>query len=354
MSAALAEELHRLEDQGSTGVLRAGDGEFHLVRGAIASAGCRRTIGLDRLAVEAGVATAEDWRRAGAGDPGPLLHRPRLETLALLSVFDAAYFLLTSPGEPEFRPSSEHWLSPVCRVAPRALVHECARRGDREWGPWPADLVATVPVVPARRVRRHRVVLTGSQAEVLAAADTRRSVAEIARDLGRTTYGCLVAVRDLTAAGLIEPPDPTWGEAAEPAAWPEAPESAAWPMPTEPGVAGPAWAGASEPVAVPDVPAVTPRAGRHLALAPDPVEPPARHRHSAPEQLPTLPKRLPGPARAQLAPGVRPGRHAVDEEATASARPSDTPARAPYEPERWRQVDREVLLRLRAALEELE
>ncbi|MFD4432997.1 hypothetical protein ACFWPJ_27055, partial [Nocardia sp. NPDC058497] len=168
MSVALAEELHRLEEQGSTGVLRAGDGEFHLARGAIASAGCRRTIGLDRLVVEAGVATAEDWRRAGAGDPGRLLQKPRLETLALLSVFDAAYFLLASSAEPEFRPAPEHWLAPVCRIAPRALVHECARRSDR--GPWPADLVAAVPVVPARRVRRNRVVLTGGHAEVLAAA----------------------------------------------------------------------------------------------------------------------------------------------------------------------------------------
>ncbi|MFF2086402.1 hypothetical protein ACFVVM_21715 [Nocardia sp. NPDC058176] len=325
MSVALAEELHRLEDQESTGVLRAGDGEFHLVRGAIASAGCRRTIGLDRLVVEAGVATAEDWRRAGAGDPGPLLHRPRLETLALLSVFDAAYFLLASPGEPEFRPAPEHWLSPVCRVAPRAVVHECARRGDREWGPWPADLVAAVPVVPARRVRRNRVVLTGAQAEVLAAADTRRSVAEIARDLGRTTYGCLVAVRDLTAAGLIEAPDPI-----------EVPETA-------------------EVVEA----APTQRTGRHLALAPDPVERPARHRHSAPESttVPVLPRRIPAAGTGVIRPPQigGPGRHAVDEEATASARPRGNRAvAAPYEPERWQQVDREVLIRLRAALEELE
>lgn len=322
MSAALAEELHRLEDQESTGVLRAGDGEFHLVRGAIASAGCRRTIGLDRLVVEAGVATAEDWRRAGAGDPGPLLHRPRLETLAVLSVFDAAYFLLASPGKPEFRPAPEHWLSPVCRVAPRAVVHECARRGHRECGPWPAELVAAVPVVPARRVRRNRVVLTGNQAEVLAAADTRRSVAEIARDLGRTTYGCLVAVRDLTAAGLIEAPEPV--ETVEPITA----------MPVQ-------------------------RTGRHLALAPEPVEVPVRHRHSTPESpaVPVLPRRIPvGGAGVNRSPQVGGrGRHAVDEEATAAVRPRGKPTvAAPYEPERWQQVDREVLIRLRAALEELE
>ncbi|MGW5435900.1 hypothetical protein [Nocardia asteroides] len=324
MSMALAEELHRLEEEGSTGILRAGDGEFHLARGAIASAGCRRTIGLDRLVVEAGVATAEDWRRAGAGDPGPLLDRPRLESFALLSVFDAAYFLLASPGETEFRPAPEHWLAPVCRVAPHTLLQECARRGDPEWGPWPADLVAAVPVVPARRVRRNRVVLTGGQAEVLAAADERRSVADIARDLGRTTYGCLVAVRELTSAGLITEPD----------------RAAAQPAPDD----------------------VRPP-GRHLSLAPAPAEDTGRHRQpiAAVTGMPALPRRVPsalggGPTARppQSGTGERAGRHAVDEEAAAPAwRRGNQPGAAPYEPERWRQVDREVLIRLRAALEEL-
>ncbi|MBU3065267.1 hypothetical protein KO481_27530 [Nocardia sp. NEAU-G5] len=206
MAVELAVELRRLEKDRVTGMLRTSDGVFHLAEGAIASVDCRRTIGLDRLVVEAGVATMEDWRRAAAGDPGHMLGRPRLETLALLSVFDAAYFLLASPSVPEFRPAPPHWLAQICQITPRALVHECARRGDPESGPWPAELVDRAPVVPVRRVRRRRVVLTGGQAEVLAAADTRRSITEIARDLGRTTYGCLEAVRELTAAGLIEPP----------------------------------------------------------------------------------------------------------------------------------------------------
>lgn len=206
MGIELADELRRLEDERCTGVLQAGDGVFHLADGAIASAECRRTTGLERLAVEAGVAGADDWQRAAAGDPGPVLGRPLLETLALLAVFDAAYFLLSTPVVPEFRPTPPHWLAPVCHIPPRTLVRECARRGDPESGPWPAQLVDRAAVVPVRRVRRNRVVLTGNQAEVLAAADTRRSVSGIARDLGRTAYGCLEAVRDLTAAGLIEPP----------------------------------------------------------------------------------------------------------------------------------------------------
>ncbi|WP_069164197.1 hypothetical protein [Nocardia altamirensis] len=206
MSGELAVELRRLEKEGRTGVLRMRDGAFHLTDGAIASADCRCTTGLDRLVVAAGVANIDDWRQAEAGHPDGVLGRPRLEALALLSVFDAAYFLLGSPADVEFRPAPPHWLATVCHVTPHAIVQECVRRGDPDSGPWPAALVDRAPVVPAQRIRRKRVVLTAGQAEVLATADTRRSISGIARDLGRTTYGCLMAVRDLTTAGLIEPP----------------------------------------------------------------------------------------------------------------------------------------------------
>ncbi|WP_107659537.1 hypothetical protein [Nocardia suismassiliense] len=207
MSGELADELRKLENEKRTGVLFVGDGAFHLAEGAVTAADCLRTSGLARLVSEAGVATAEDWRAAEGGHPDRVLAQPRLEILALLSVFDAAYFLLDSPATPEFRPAPPHWLAAVCRIAPHVLVQECVRRGDSAGTPWPARLVDRAPVVPVRRSRR-RVVLTAGQAEVLAAADTRRSVTGIGEYLGRTTYGCLVAVRELTAAGLIEPPVP--------------------------------------------------------------------------------------------------------------------------------------------------
>ena len=206
MGADLVVEMTRLAEQGGTGVLHAADGSFYFTGGAIVTADCRRTTGLDRLVVEAGVATADDWQRAGAGDSGHVLAQPRLETLALLAVFDAAYFLLSAPAIAEFEPAPAHWLAPICHIDPRLLVHECERRGDPEAGPWPAELVAREPVVPVRRVRRRRIALTGGQAEVLAAADGRRTVAGIAEELGRTSYGCLRAVRDLTLAGLFQPP----------------------------------------------------------------------------------------------------------------------------------------------------
>ncbi|KAF0849573.1 hypothetical protein [Nocardia caishijiensis] len=328
MSAALAEELHRLEEQGCTGILRAGDGEFHLARGTIASVVCRRTIGLDRLAVEAGVATDEDLRRARAGEPGALLRRPRLETLARLSVYDAAYFLLESEAESEFVPTEEHWLAPVCRIAPHALVSECARRRRPDAGPWTADMVSTVPVAPAERAHRQRVVLTAAQAEVLAAADNHRTIADIARELGRTTYGCLVAVRDLTRAGLIA-------------------------VPSEAERRRRQWVARSvgDDVDVP-APSSTPRPGRGRHAARNP-----------------LPRRVPAP----VAPPTS-GRHALVEEASAAARTPDvtdpspgTSARTTNRNSRgadtyswtppvdrpWQQVDRALLIRIKTALAEL-
>ncbi|WP_225726631.1 MULTISPECIES: hypothetical protein [unclassified Nocardia] len=204
----LAAELQRLEMERCTGILRAGDGAFHLVSGMVAAADCRRTPGLERLAVAAGVASAADLLRARTGSPHELTGVPRLESLALLSVFDAAYLLLATPSAPEFQPAPPHWLAAACHIPPRALVRECARRGDPAAGPWPVDLIDRAPVVPVHRIRRRRLVLTGGQVEVLAAADARRTIAALARELGRTTYGCLLAVRALTAAGLIEPPLP--------------------------------------------------------------------------------------------------------------------------------------------------
>ncbi|WP_040798126.1 winged helix-turn-helix domain-containing protein [Nocardia higoensis] len=322
MDGDLEVELSRLEQEGRTGVLSAGDGEFHVVDGAVAAACCRRATGLDRLVVEAGVATADDWERAGAGDAGRLLGRPRLETLAVLSVYDAACFLLASGATAEFRPAPAHWLSRICRVRPRELLRECARRGDN--GPWSLHTVDRAPVVPVRRVRRQRVVLTAGQTEILAAADARRTVTEIARDLGRTTYGCLQAVRELTEAGLIEPPGRERGTATPPPGVRAAPGAVAPDVP-EPEVVVPeasAPAASAPEVAAPEspapdvvVPAVTATGGAPI-LSPAPSDP----------KPPLL---LPFRRRSrQIVPVI--------------------------EADRWEQVDVNLLVRVRAGLEELE
>ncbi|MEU8898171.1 hypothetical protein [Nocardia sp. NPDC048505] len=286
MGIELAVELQRAETERRTGVLCVGDGAFRFTDGAITSADCHRTPGLDRLVVEAGVATAAAWQRASAGDADEVLSLPQLETIALLAVFDAAFFLLASPGIPEFQPAPPHWLAPVCRIPARTLVHECARRSRVPAGPWPSELVDRAPVVPVHRIRRHRVVLTGNQAEVLAAADARRSIAGIAENLGRTTYGCLVAVRELTAAGLLERPIPAQVE-------PITARVVRAPVRPEPALAGAA----------------------------------------APGQLPR-----------------RTARTGIPQEMPALA-----PQAAPVAvPERWDTVDKDLLIRLRKALEELD
>ncbi|MFE3060029.1 hypothetical protein [Nocardia sp. NPDC059239] len=301
MDSELVLELRRLEQQCGTGALTVGDGAFHLVEGAIVAAECRRTTGLDRMAVAAGLTDTEGWRRAraaaaGGPRPGPadgLLTSPRLETLALLSVFDAAYMLLAASAPLEFRAGPPHWLAAACRITPGALLHECARRGDPATGEWPVELVDRVAVVPVRRVRRRRVVLTGGQAEVLAAVDARHSITAIAEDLGRTTYGCLLAVRELTAAGLIEPPVVV--TLADHIGLPAPPDAGGRPDPGD-------------------------RTGaRHRAAEP---AVPAQPASAAADSMPPLRRRI-------------------------------RQAAAVTVPDRWEPPDRDVLIRLRAALEEL-
>ncbi|MEV0682403.1 hypothetical protein AB0I35_00920 [Nocardia sp. NPDC050378] len=357
MSAALAEELQRLEEQGSTGILRAGDGEFHLARGAIASVGCRRTIGLDRLAVEAGVATDEDLRRARAGEPGALLRRPRLETLARLSAYDAAYFLLETEAEAEFVPTEEHWLAPVCRIAPHALVSECARRRRPEAGPWTADMVSTVPVSPAHRPRK-RTVLTVGQAEVLAAADNHRTIADIARELGRTTYGCLVAVRDLTRAGLIEAPEPVEPERhARPAPLPEhgrhaAPSGTGYAAAQENSISGSALIASARVVSAANPAPPLPR------RVPSPVAPPTPGRHALVEEASAAARTPDATTRtsdttARTPDATTPVASTTSRTADQNSQSTETYSRTPPVDQPWQQVDRALLIRIRTALAEL-
>jgi hypothetical protein len=176
MGAGVCELLGLLERERCTGVVRVGgDGAFHVDHGAVVHAESRHV-------------------SAGPGaDP---------ELSALLAMFDAAYFLLGSGAEPVFAegPPSGRPL----RITVATLVQEQRRRRARLDAAWPDGGVDVAPVVPVRRVRRQRVILTGVQAEILLNADGRRTPARLARDLGRTAFGCLLAVRGLAAASLVE------------------------------------------------------------------------------------------------------------------------------------------------------
>ncbi|MBO2465788.1 hypothetical protein [Actinomadura violacea] len=179
----VARTLGTLERDRATGVLRVGgDGAFHLDRGAVTH--------------------AESRHAPGPGDLTGALGGPDPELPALLALFDAAYFLLGSGAEPVFAggPAARR---PARRITAATLVHERRRRRTLLDAAWPDDGTDTAPVVPVRRVRRQRVILTGLQAEILLNADGRRTPAELARDLGRTAFAGLLAVRGLAAAALV-------------------------------------------------------------------------------------------------------------------------------------------------------
>jgi hypothetical protein len=182
MGGDIRSVLGALERERRTGVLRVGgDGAFHLAAGAVVHAESRHVPGAGEL--------------PGGPDPG---------LPALLALFDAAYFLLASPAEPEFAEEPARRADGAPRIGVATLVHEQRRRRARLDAAWPGGDVDTAPVVPVRRVRRQRVILTGVQAEILLNADGRRTPARLARDLGRTAFGCLLAVRGLAAASLVE------------------------------------------------------------------------------------------------------------------------------------------------------
>ncbi|MCO6004686.1 hypothetical protein NE236_06810 [Actinoallomurus purpureus] len=199
--------LRRIEEGRRTGVLRAGDdGVLHLTDGAVTFAESRWT-----PAPDAGPPAPSDrWPAPGRTDgaPRPVPDDPagwHRETRVLLAIFDAMYFLLDSDAAPSFTERPPHRPVPECRISPTALLRECARRRDEPDAGWPSTLVDRAPVVPVRTVRRRRIVLTAPQIEVILNADGRRTPADLARDLGRTAFGCLTAVRALTAAELVRP-----------------------------------------------------------------------------------------------------------------------------------------------------
>ncbi|RKS79542.1 hypothetical protein BZB76_1013 [Actinomadura pelletieri DSM 43383] len=173
--------LAALESERRTGLLRVGDdGAFRVENGAVVHAESRHAPGLDDL--------------SGSDPSGSDLP-------ALLAMFDAAYFLLGSTAGPVFTEGPPHGADQ--RISVATLVRERDRRRARLDAAWPDDRVDVEPVVPVRRVRRQRVILTGVQTEILINADGRRTPAELARHLGRTAFACLLAVRGLAAASLI-------------------------------------------------------------------------------------------------------------------------------------------------------
>ncbi|MEU5883188.1 hypothetical protein [Spirillospora sp. NPDC047279] len=175
--------MRLLERDHASGVLQVGeDGALELANGIVTHAESPYAPAPQRL----------------AGSPGP-------EMLALIAVVDAAYFLLASPAEPRFRSGDRLALPmPPCELTVSTLVHEYERRRTLLSSRWPHGRLDHAPVVPVRRLRRQRVILTGLEAEILLNADERRTPVDLAHHLGRPVFACLLAVHDLAAAGLVE------------------------------------------------------------------------------------------------------------------------------------------------------
>jgi hypothetical protein len=207
----LKSELDRLFLERATGRLGLGhEGAFHLIDGAITHAENVLVPDLGQLLTRSGRITEAAWRQIQAhGMPLPPdfpIEAAELEMFALLGLFDAAWLLLASETEPHFTETEPHWLGAMNTVTPTTLFHEIGNRWAQLHAVWPSPLADDAPVIPIRRISRERLTLTGLQLELLVNADGILTPGELARELGRTRYGCTLAVRGLVASALVEAP----------------------------------------------------------------------------------------------------------------------------------------------------
>ncbi|MCD0449891.1 hypothetical protein LO762_11925 [Actinocorallia sp. API 0066] len=205
--------LESLAEAGATGTLSLGDdGAFHLVDGAVVHAETAHTPSLRELLTASGRLTEQGWELLRAQGPGhgpaspARLGAAEFEAHALIHFFDAAFFLARSGHEPRFEDGKAPYWPECLAVDPVTLCVEIRRRRVLLDAAWPSPLADDEPVRPLRRVSRQRVILTGLQAEILLNADGRKTPSGLARELGRTRFGCVLAVRGLVASALVRPP----------------------------------------------------------------------------------------------------------------------------------------------------
>ncbi|MFG6198325.1 hypothetical protein [Nonomuraea sp. JJY05] len=208
--------LAGLARERSTGALRLGrNGTIFLHDGRVTYMECAQTPGVERLLTARGRMTEAALRglQADGGcarllEEGPLTPG-ELQFAVLGTVLDAAFFLLPISGtRPKFRPGERHWLGGQWFFEVAGLVRECARRRAHLAEIWPSADVDTLPVRPVPWLPGHGVTLTRVQWEVIVGADHKATPLELAKQLGRSGYAVLLAVRRLAAAGLLAPPDP--------------------------------------------------------------------------------------------------------------------------------------------------
>ncbi|MFE0459545.1 transcriptional regulator [Kitasatospora sp. NPDC058965] len=208
----------RLAAARATGALHTSTGTVYLVHGAVVHAESPQSLGIGELLTGCGRITADRWQRT-LELHGPLrqvgralveqgsLSRGELELCHLQTLYDAAYFALDPDRRPIcFEPEVRHWLGPVRQVSPPVVCRETLRRRDLLARIWPCPELDTAPVecctgrTPPALSRRRR--------ELLDLADGRRTAADLARLLGRSSFATAVEIRRLAAAGLVRSSDP--------------------------------------------------------------------------------------------------------------------------------------------------
>ncbi|MBF8190684.1 hypothetical protein ITP53_34230, partial [Nonomuraea sp. K274] len=219
----LDELLSGLARERSTGALRLGrSGTVFVSEGRVTYMECAQTPGVEQLLAGRGVLpdSALRWVRADGGCERLIsegvVTAGELQYAVRAAVLDAAFFLLpVSETRPKFRPREAHWLGGQWFFDVPELVRECARRQDRLAEIWPSADVDGLPVRPVASLPGHAVTLSRAQWEVIVRADQRATPLELARQIGRSGYSVLVAVRQLAAAGLLTPhPTAATGHAA--------------------------------------------------------------------------------------------------------------------------------------------
>ncbi|MET9619793.1 MULTISPECIES: transcriptional regulator [unclassified Streptomyces] len=208
--------LVRLAAERATGALLRDHGTLYLIDGRVVHAESPAAPGLDVLLTAGGRLPREGWDeavdRAGARrevgrflvDSGRL-HGGELEICHLGAVFDAAFFALApGSGPTRFRYGVGHWFGSVRPVSTEAIERESVRRRELLDQVWPYASVDAAPVLP--RAAAPGQTVSARQRTLLAAADGRRTPADIARMLGRPAFHTLLDVRRLAAAGLVVTP----------------------------------------------------------------------------------------------------------------------------------------------------
>ncbi|GLW56704.1 hypothetical protein [Kitasatospora phosalacinea] len=225
--------LTDLAADGSTGALHGPGGAVHLAGGLVVHAEAPSAATVGHLLTGAGRITVREWEDSlllGAGRLAEyllgsgLVGAGELELARLAATLDGAQEALAQPdGELRFDPDARPVLGLARPLSVLELRGAVGRRRSLLDGCWPSAELDRAPLqstgtAPTRRTavpRRRRQAL-------LAAADGTRTAPELARLLGRSTYGTLLDVRQLAAAGLLTAPRPAAVPDPPPAAVPQA------------------------------------------------------------------------------------------------------------------------------------